>query len=314
VTGYLIRRTIQAIITLLIVSVVSFGMLHLMPGGPVRAMLGTKANPLTIKALTDEMGLNHSLPVQYWTWLDNLLHGNLGFSYVKEQSVSSLIAETLGQSAYLVGLALLVTIVLSIVIGVLQATRRNSVIDYSFTALSFVGYSIPVFFLGVILRYVFQDDLGWIPTGNQIASFHDAFVQPIQMILPVATLVIGSIAGYSRYMRSAILDQITQDYVRTAIAKGAGKNRVLYGHVLRNAMIPMVTLIGLSLPGLVGGALLVEAVFNIQGIGLLTVGGALNTDYVIVLGTTMLTAFVTVLGSLLADICYAALDPRVRLD
>ena len=312
-TAYLIRRTLQAIATLSIVSLATFGLLHLMPNGVVRGTLGPKATPQQIAYVTHKLGLDKPLWEQYWIWLKKLLHGDLGMSYIRGQSVNDLIKETLGQSAYLVGLSLSLTIVLAIPLGVLQATRRNTVTDHTITTLSFLGYAIPVFFIGVILRDVFQVRLHWIPTANQIDSFSSAFGQPEQMVLPVATLVIGLVAGYSRYLRSAMLDELTQDYVRTAIAKGATKRRVLYGHVLRNAMIPMATLIGLSLPALVGGALLVEQIFNIQGIGLLTINAAQQNDFVVVLGTTMLTALVTVLGSLLADISYAALDPRVRL-
>jgi peptide/nickel transport system permease protein len=314
VTTYLIRRFFQSFVTLFIVSIATFGMMHLMPNGVVRGMLGQKATPEKIAELTHRLGLDQPLYVQYWRWLDRLaLHFDLGFSYQRNQSVNDLMKETLGQSIYIVGLALFFTILISVPVGVLQATRRNTVTDYTITTFSFIGYAVPVFFLGVVLRDIFQVQFHLIGTASQIDSFHAAFTQPDQMILPVATLVIGGVAGYSRYMRSAMLDEITQDYVRTAIAKGATKRRVLYGHVLRNAMIPMVTLIGLSLPTLVGGALLVEQIFNIQGIGVLTINAALQSDFVIVLGTTMLTALVTVLGSLVADISYAALDPRVRL-
>jgi peptide/nickel transport system permease protein len=313
VTAYLIRRTLQSIATLFIVSLATFGLLHLMPNGVVRGMLGQRATPQQIAYVTHKLGLDKHIWDQYWIWIKNLLQGDLGTSYIRNQSVDNLVKETLGQSAYLVGLALLLTIVLAVPIGVLQATRRNTVTDYTITTLSFIGYAVPVFFIGVILRDIFQVKLHWIPTANQIDSFSSAFGQPEQMVLPVGTLVIGLVAGYSRYMRSAMLDELTQDYVRTAIAKGATKRRVLYRHVLRNALIPMATLVGLSLPGLVGGALLVEQIFNIQGIGLLTINAAQQNDFVVVLGTTMLTALVTVLGSLVADISYAALDPRVRL-
>jgi len=313
VTSYLIRRFLQSIATLFIVSLATFGLLHLMPNGVVRGMLGQKATPQQIAYLTHKLGLDQHIWTQYWIWLKKLLHGDLGYSYIRNQSVNDLIKETLGQSAYLVGLSLLVTIVLAVPIGVVQATRRNSVTDYTITTLSFIGYAVPVFFIGPILRDIFQVKLHWVPTAKAIDSFHAALTQPVQMILPVVTLVIGLVAGYSRYMRSSMLEELTQDYVRTAIAKGATRRRVLYGHVLRNALIPMATLVGLSLPGLVGGALLVEQIYNINGIGLLTIAAALGNDFTIVLGTTMLTALVTVVGSLIADISYAALDPRVRL-
>jgi peptide/nickel transport system permease protein len=314
VTGYLIRRLIQALITVFLVTVISFGLLHLMPGGPVRGILGTRATPLSIATLTHQMGLDRSLPIQYWKWLDGLLHGNLGFDYVRQQPVSSLILGTLGQSAYIVGLALVIAILVAVPMGLYQATHRNKLGDHALTVFSFVAYGVPTFFLGFLIQQWFEDDLKWVPQSQQVDSFHYAFTQPSAIVLPVVTLAITSVAGYSRYMRSAVLDQITQDYIRTAVAKGSSRRRVLYGHVLRNAMIPLVTLVGLSLPVLVGGALIVEYVFNIDGIGLLTTTAALANDYQIVLDTTLLTATMTVVGSLVADICYAALDPRVRLD
>ena len=313
-TTYLIRRTLQSIITVFIVSIATFGMMHLMPNGIVRGMLGQHYDAQKAAALTHQLGLDRPVYIQYAKWLDRLVfHFDLGYSWTYHQNVSDLITENLGQSIYIVGLSLFFTILFSVPLGVLQATRRNTITDYTITTFSFIGYAVPVFFLGVVLRDLFQVQFHLIPTAAQIASFHDAFTQPEQMILPVATLAIGGVAGYSRYMRSAMLDEITQDYVRTAIAKGATKRRVLYGHVLRNAMIPMITLVGLSLPTLVGGALLVEQIFNIHGIGVLTISAALSNDFGVVLGTTLLTAIVTVIGSLVADISYAALDPRVRL-
>jgi peptide/nickel transport system permease protein len=316
VTGYIIRRILQSLITVFIVTIVSFGLMHLVPTGLVHALVGARQanNPAAVAQVVQELGLNHPLVEQYWIWLTHLLHGNFGYDYTYNQSVGSLIAGTLGQSMYIVFLALFFSVLIAVPMGLIQATRRNTWVDHSLTTFSFIGYSIPTFFIGWVLLTVFEDNLGWIPEGGQIASFHDAFTQPVELILPVFTLVFGQVAGYSRYMRSAILDQITQDYVRTAIAKGANRRRVLYRHVLRNAMIPMVTLMGLSLPGLVGGALLVEYVFNIHGIGLLTTNAALQNDYGVTLATTLLAAVMTVVGSLVADISYAALDPRVRLD
>jgi peptide/nickel transport system permease protein len=316
VTGYIIRRILQSLITVFIVTIVSFGMMHLVPTGLVHALVGARDanNPQAIAQVTHELGLDKPLVEQYWIWLTHLLQGNFGYDYTYNQSVGSLIAGTLGQSMYIVFLALILSVLIAVPMGLIQATKRNTWVDHSFTTFSFIGYSIPTFFIGWLLLDIFEDNLNWIPEGSQIASFHDAFTQPVQLILPVFTLVFGQVAGYSRYMRSAILDQITQDYVRTAVAKGANRRRVLYRHVLRNAMIPMVTLMGLSLPGLVGGALLVEYVFNIHGIGLLTTNAALQNDYGVTLATTLLAAVMTVIGSLIADVSYAALDPRVRLN
>jgi peptide/nickel transport system permease protein len=315
-TGYLIRRILQAILTCLIVTIITFLLMHAVPNGLVNELVGSKNlnNPVAKQQVINELGLNKPLVEQYFVWLNSLLHGRFGFDYTYEQSVGSLLTGTLGQSMFIVGLALLITLVLAVPIGVLQALKRNTWIDHTFTTFSFVAYSIPTFLIGWLLLYYMVDVTGWIPNGRQIASFHDAYTQPVQLILPVGTLVITQLANYTRYMRSAMLDQITQDYVRTAIAKGASRRRVVYGHMLRNALIPMVTLIGLSLPALVSGALIIESVFNIHGIGLLTTQAAQNNDTGITLDTTLLLAVFTVIGSLLADVSYAVLDPRVRLD
>jgi peptide/nickel transport system permease protein len=316
VTGYIIRRILQAIITCFIVTIVTFGLIHATPNGMVNLLVGPKDhnNPVRIAEVRAELGLNHPLVQQYLLWVGDMLKGNFGFDYFKEQTVGQLLAGTLGQTAFIIGLALVITIILAVPIGVIQAVNRNKLIDHVLTTFSFVAYSVPTFFIGWLLLNFFMDDWNIIPSGNEIASFHDAWSQPEQLILPVVTLVITSLASYTRYMRSAMLDQITQDYVRTAVAKGASKRRVLYGHVLRNALIPMATLIGLSLPALVNGALIIEYVFNIQGIGLLTTTAAETGDSGIIMSSTLILAVITVIGSLFADISYAALDPRVRLD
>jgi peptide/nickel transport system permease protein len=313
-TAYLIRRTLQALLTLLVVSIITFIMLHLLPGGTVRGLLGAKATPQAVAQLTQQMGLNRPLPAQYFTWIGNVLHGNFGYDYLYQQSVGSLIAGTLGQSMYIVGLSLALAVLIAVPVGLLQATRRNSFVDHGLTFVSFVLYGVPTFLIAFLAQDLFVDQLGWIQPNNDIASFHDAFAQPSAMILPVGVLALTTFAGFSRYMRSAVLDELTQEYVRTAIAKGASRRRVLYGHVLRNAMIPMITLVGLSLPALVGGAVIIENVFNIQGIGLLTTNAALKLDFGVTAAITLISAALTVLGSLLADLSYAALDPRVRLD
>ncbi len=315
-TGYILRRILQAIITIFMVTLVTFGLIHATPNGMVNLLVGSRDhnNPVRIAEVRAELGLNHPVIQQYLTWVGDMFKGNFGFDYFKEQSDAQLIKGTLGQTAFIIGLALLITIVLAVPIGVIQAVNRNKLVDHLFTTFSFIAYSVPTFFIGWLLLNYVVDDWGWIPAGNQIASFHDAWDQPSQLVLPVLTLVVTSLAAYTRYMRSAMLDQITQDYVRTAVAKGASKRRVLYGHVLRNALIPMATLIGLSLPALVNGALIIEAVFNIQGIGLLTTTAAVTGDSGIIMISTLVLAVITVIGSLLADISYAALDPRVRLD
>jgi peptide/nickel transport system permease protein len=313
-TAYLIRRSLQALVTVFLVTIFAFLLLHLLPGGAVRGLAGPKATPLQVKLLAHEMGLDQPLPVQYIKWLGNVLQGDFGYDYTNSQSVGSEIAGTLGQSAYIVGLSLVLAIVISIPVGLLQAVRRNTFLDHTMTVVSFVLWGVPTFLIAFLLQDLFEDQLRWIAPNNEIASFHDAFSSPASILLPVATLTLTTFASYSRYVRSAVLDELTQEYVRTAIAKGASRRRMLYGHVLRNAMIPMITLIGLSLPTLVGGAVIIENVFNIDGIGMLTTSAALQNNFGVTLAATLIAGALTVIGSLIADLSYAALDPRVRLD
>jgi len=315
VTAYLIRRILQSLIVVWLVTVFTFVLLKLLPGGPVRAILGQRAGDLVlVHQLTVQLGFNKPVWYQYWHWLDGLLHGNFGFSYLQNQNVISLITSRLPKTLLLVGVSTAIAVVIAVPIGVLQAVRRNKIGDYIGTGFSFIFYAMPAYLLGIILINLFAEPpRTWFPSeaaqGSNVGSF---FTQFNAMVLPLATLALIALAGFSRYMRSSTLDQVTQDYVRTARAKGAGEQRILYRHVLRNALIPIVTLLGLNLPVLFSGALITESVFNYPGMGLLFIQSALTQDYPTLLGVTVIVALATVAGSLLADILYAVLDPRVR--
>ena len=311
--AYLIRRFLQAVVVVWLVTVLTFLLLKALPGGPVRAILGTRANNLAlVRALTHELGFDKPIWYQYWHWLTDLAQGNLGFSYQQNQTVSSLLGQRLPKTLLLLGLSTLIALAVAVPVGVLQAVRRNKTADYVGTGLSFIFYAMPSYLLGIILINAFAVGLHWFPSEAAQGGTGAFFTQFSSMVLPLATLTLITLASFSRYMRSSTLDQLTQDYVRTARAKGASERRILYGHILRNAMIPIATLIGLNLPIIFSGALIVENVFNYPGMGLLFVTAANNQDYPILLGVTALVAFATVAGSLLADILYAVLDPRVR--
>jgi peptide/nickel transport system permease protein len=314
VIAYLIRRVLQAIIVVWLVTVLTFVLLKLLPGGPVRAILGQRASDTAlVNALTHKLGLDKPIWYQYWHWLDGLLHGNFGFSYAQNQTVSSLLGQRLPKTLLLLGTSTLLALIIAIPVGVAQAVRRNKAFDYVGTGLSFLFYAMPAYLIGLILIQVFALNLHIFPPeaaqGSTIGSFFTDFNA---MVLPILSLALITIAAFSRYMRSSTLDQITQDYVRTARAKGAGEQRILYRHILRNALIPIATLIGLSLGFIFSGALITEFVFNYPGMGLLFITAATTQDYPILLGVTVIVAFATVVGSLVADILYAVLDPRVR--
>jgi peptide/nickel transport system permease protein len=314
VIAYLIRRFLQGVVVLFVVTIITFGLEKLLPGNPAIDLLGAKANPIQIEQIDRLLGLNRPVWVQYWNWLDGLLHGNLGFSYKREQSVNSLLVVAAPKTLVLVGESTIIAVLIAIPMGILQAVRRNTMVDYALTTVSFVLYATPVFFLGLVCLLIFSDDLNWFaPSAPSADGIGPYFTDWNAMFLPVITLALPSVASYSRYVRSSVLDQITQDYVRTAVAKGAKQRRVLYRHVLRNALMPMITLLGYALPALFSGALITEVVFNMPGLGLLYINSAEQQDYATMLGLTILITIATIVGSLVADLGYAAVDPRVRL-
>jgi peptide/nickel transport system permease protein len=310
---YLLRRIVHALVVLFIVTLVVFAILHFLPGSPARAILGIKASPGAIRAFDVANGYNRALPIQYLLYLSRLVHGNLGFSYHFDQSVASLLALDLPKSALLVGSSYVLALLIAIPAGIIQALNRNKVTDHVMTTLSFVGYAMPTFWLGILLLVVFSATLHvFPPEGPQGASVSAAFADPGALVLPVATLTIVTVAQFSRFMRSSAIEALLQDYVRTARAKGASRWQLVRRHVLRNSLLPIITLVGLSLPGVLAGAVIVEALFNYPGMGWLFWTATEARDYPVVLGFTIVVATVTVLGNLFADIAYAVADPRIR--
>lgn len=311
--GFVIRRLLQSVVVIIGLTIGTFWLFHLLPGGPVRAIVGVHASPLVIKTFIDEHGFNRPIVVQYFHYVDQLIHGNLGYSYKQNQSVNSILANDLPKSFVLVGSSTIIALAIGIVTGTFQAIRRNKADDHAITGTAFVLYAMPDFFLALILIDLFAIRLHIVPPiAPSGGSWTSAFTDPIAMILPVATLSLTSIAIFSRYMRSSALDVFGQDFIRTARSKGATPSRVVFVHTLRNACIPIITLLGLSLPGLFAGAIIIEEVFNYPGIGLAAYNAALTRDYPLLLGVTIIVGFTTIIGNLLADLLYAFADPRVR--
>lgn len=312
-TGYVFRRFLQSIVVLFLVTVIMFVMFHILPGSPAKAELGPKAQPQSIAAFNKLLGLNRPLWYQFWLYLDRLAHGNLGFSYIQNASVALLFAQRFPKSILLVGLATIVAITAAIPLGVMQGVRRNKVDDYLLTGGSFVLYSFPTFWLGIILIEIFAISLHILPpTAPEGTDVGQILSDWRGLVLPVMTLALVNIASYSRYMRSSMIDSLAQDYIRTAKAKGVSQRVILLRHALRNSMIPMATLIGLSIPGLLSGAVITESVFNYPGVGLLFVQSADTEDFSVMLGLTLVAAIGVIVGNLVADIGYAVLDPRIR--
>lgn len=314
---FVLRRLIQAIPTLLGLSVISFVLVHVVPGGPVDAMLGPRATPARVALLNHLYGFDKPLPVQYLVWLWQLLHGNLGVSYFYNQPVTYLLMVNLPRTLTIVGIGIIVAHLISIVLGTFQGYWRNSVFDYVTTTASYFFYSMPVFWLGVILIVLFSVDVHWFPSGGIANSLGQSggFTGWLSHItLPIVTIVVVTVAGWARYMRSSVIDTLIQDYIRTARAKGIGERAVLFKHTLRNSILPLITLLGLTLPAIFSGALFVEVVFNYPGLGLLFWTATVNRDFPIILGGTILIGVLTIIGNLVADILFALIDPRVSFE
>jgi peptide/nickel transport system permease protein len=314
VTAYLLRRLGTSIIVLIGISIFIFLLLHAIFPSPARVVLGLRANGAAVAAWNKQNGFDDPVIVQYLRYMNNLLHGNFGYSYAENQTVASLFAERLARSIYLSGISLLIAVLIALPLGIFQAVKRNSLGDNIATSIAFILYSMPVFFLGLILIQVFalsfpifnfeasQSTNVWVVIGD----WHSMF-------LPVLTLVLLTVANFSRYMRSSSIDVLAQDYIKVARAKGLPERLVLSRHMVRNASLPMITLIGLFLPALLAGNLIVETLFNYQGLGLLFYNSLGKEDYPVMLAYTLLGAVFVLLGNLVADIALTVADPRIRL-
>lgn len=314
-TGYILRRIGQAVIVILGVTMIAFILEHLLPGSIARAIIGPRATRIQIGQFNREYGLDQALPLQYLSLLNQLLHANLGYSFKLNQSVDSIVAEDLPNDALLVGASLVLSLLVAIPVGLVQAVRRNRAVDYLATGVSFVLYSMPSYLLGLLLIAAFAVNLHLLPAeAPQASGIGGLLSQPAGLVLPIATLTLVSYALFSRYMRSAAIETLAQDYVRTARAKGLRPRAVVLRHVLRNSLLSIATLVGLSLPGILTFGLIIESLFNFPGVGLQYYNAAVNGDYPVEFGITVLVGVVTVVGNLLADVAYAVLDPRVRYE
>jgi peptide/nickel transport system permease protein len=312
--GYMIRRFVQALVVMIGVTIIAFVLRDLLPGTLAGDLLGPRATAAQLHTFNVENGLNRPLPVQYLKFLDQLvLHHNLGYSFKQNQSVDAIIVHNVPRDGVLLGISFVISVLVAIPIGILQAVRRNRGGDYAGTAFAFFMYAIPDFLLGLILVAIlavkFRVFPPEAPTANTITGVLSDFKA---LVLPIVTEILVGYAGFSRYMRSSAIDSLSQDYVRTARAKGLSERAVLRRHIVRNSLIPMATLIGLSIPVIFTSGLLIEYVFNFQGLGLEFYQSSVVGDYPVTIGITVFIAALTVLGNLLADVAYAVLDPRVR--
>jgi peptide/nickel transport system permease protein len=312
--SYLIRRIITSAIVVIGVSIFIFFLLHAAYPSPARDVLGLSARPTQIAAWNKANGYDDPVIVQYLRYVNNLVHGNLGYSYVENQSVAALFEERLWRSVYLSGVSLLIAILIAVPLGIFQAVKRNSIGDNVATSAAFILYSMPSFFLGLILIQVFALSFPIFNfEASQSTSIWAVMGDWYSMTLPIMTLALITVAAFSRYQRSSAMDVLAQDYIKVARAKGLPERLVLWRHLVRNASLPMVTLIGLFLPALLAGNLIVESLFNYQGLGLLFYESLQKVDYPVMLAYTLAGAVLVVIGNLVADIALTVADPRIRL-
>lgn len=311
---YLMKRAAHSVVVLLLVTFIVFILLKVLPGGTARAILGPRASPAAIASFNRANGLDKPILVQYTSYLWRLLHGNLGYSYHYNASVSTLLTQLLPKTLILAGLGTLGALILAIPIGLIQASRRNRPSDHIATGLEFVFYGMPTFWLGLVLILYFAIQHHIFPAeAPQGASVGAILSDPRALVLPVLTVMLVTLAFFTRYMRAAAVGVMAQDFIVTARAKGMSLIHLFRRHITRNSMIPMATLVGLSLPVIVGGETVTETVFNYPGMGFAFWTAAQERDYSVLLGFTLVTGAATVVGSLLADLAYGWLDPRVRV-
>lgn len=314
-TEYLIRRTMQSIVTLFLITILTFSLIHLAPGGPTQVMIGPGMSPQAFETQKKNLGLDDPVPVQYVRWLGGLLQGDLGKTFKTSLPVSQLIWPTIGNTLVLMAAAWLVTLVIALPWGIYNSTREYGLSDQTASFISYLGFAMPTFWFGIILQQLFAMKLRWLPLSDMYSFGKQGDIGDLMLhlVMPVTVLSLGFLAAYVKYARSSMLEVLNQDYIRTARAKGVKERKVIFRHALRNALIPIVTIIGLDLPMLVSGAALTEKVFNWPGMGRLFVDMALAREYSVLMAIVLVTAVFVVIGNLLADLLYAIVDPRVQL-
>jgi peptide/nickel transport system permease protein len=316
-TAYIIRRLVVGIIILIIVTLIVFFAMRLLPGDPIQIFIGQQGSSGTMsevqmEALRHEYGLDKPVMVQYFNWMGGLLHGDLGTSIYYHEDVGKLLADRFPVTLHLGLVAFIVSNVVGILLGLLAGIRRGTWIDTVATTLANIGITIPIFWLGALMIYAFGLKLHWLPIYGYTSPFEDFWLNTRQLIMPVTCLAITGMAYTARQMRSAILEVIRQDYIRTAWSKGLGERAIILKHALKNSLIPVITLMGIGLGMVFGGSVLVETVFAIPGIGRLLVTSVFAQDYVVVQSGTLVIAFIVILSNLIVDISYGWLDPRIR--
>ena len=311
--AYLLRKLLSATVTLAIVSLLIFSVFQILPGNPATIILGVDADPLQVQALSDELGLDRPPVERYAHWVAGLLSGDLGQSVRYQVPVFELIKKSLPVTASLAALALLFTVVLSVPVAIYLARNNNKKLPTLISSLMQLGIAIPSFWLAIMLIMVFAVSLRWLPSGDFIPFSQSVAGAVRSLILPAAAISVGTTAVVIRYLKNTMLDQMSMDYIRTARSKGLSRNETLYRHVLKNAILPAITMLGIIAVEVMSGAIIVENVFNLPGIGRLIISGVGNRDFPLVQGLVFYLALTVVIVNFCVDLLYAAVDPRIRL-
>ncbi|MGV3489371.1 MAG: nickel ABC transporter permease [Tuberibacillus sp.] len=310
---YLVRRFVLMIAILLLVSIIIFALVNILPGDPARLMLGQEASPEALAALRAEMGLNDPLYIQYIHWLNNILHGDFGYSLRDHTPVLQVLLQKIPVTLELTIFSFIIAILIAIPVGILSATRRGKLSDYLTTFFALSGISLPSFWLGILLIYFFAVKLHWFPPSGYVPLSENFGKSLLLMVLPAVSLGTRLSAELTRMLRSSLLEVLQADYIRTGYAKGLLERSVVIGHALKNALMPVITVGGMQLAAFFGGAVITETIFGIPGVGQLVVNAILTRDFPVVQGAVLFMAFMVVFINLLVDIIYSVIDPRIKL-
>ncbi len=309
--AFLVRRGAQALVVLVGVTLVTFSLVQLVPGDPIRVSLGTRFDPQVYQLLRERAGFDQPLPVQYLSYIGNAVTGDLGVSFRSGEPVSQILMERLPATLTLTLAAMVVALLIAIPLGVMSATRQGTKSDYAATVVSQVGVSVPDFWMAILFILLFAGTLGWFPPSGYVSPLESPIGWLHHVALPAVTIGLVSGSILTRFVRSAVLESLGQDYTRTARAKGLPEKRVIRDHVLRNAWVPIVTVTGVQLASLLGGVIVVEVIFGWPGLGRLTLDAVQSRDYPVMQGAVLLFAALFLLVNLLVDLLYAVLDPRI---
>ncbi|MEC0245214.1 ABC transporter permease [Paenibacillus chitinolyticus] len=310
---YVLHRILQLIPILLFISIVSFALIRLAPGDPVFSFVTPNMSPEDVERIRQNMGLDQPLYIQYGLWLKNVLAGNFGYSLNNHRPVLTLIVERLPATIGLMGSAFLLSLLVAVVLGLISAVYKNKPADRVLSLLSYIGISLPGLWFALILIYVFTVKLHWLPSmGMRTIGVHSAWDVIKHGIMPCLVLCITHVSVFMRYIRSSTISQLEEDYVQIQYAYGSTRRTVLFRHILRNVLLPVITLFGLSFAEIITGAFIVESIFSWPGMGSLGINAVFGLDYPLIMGMTMMSSFLLIFGNLLADVLYGLVDPRIK--